>query len=114
MVAENECKKLAVTATKNFSTDWRNKEEYKIALKRLLVEGMGGVIINNCKSGKDRTGLSEIYQHAMIHSLKNTVILVLMMQKDHQDNSSVKLYMSYILLVKYRRLPDLTHRVLLE
>lgn len=70
MVAENECKKLAVTATKNFSTDWRNKEEYKIALKRLLVEGMGGVIINNCKSGKDRTGLSEIYQHAMIHSLK--------------------------------------------
>lgn len=70
MIAENECKKLAVTVTKNFSTDWRNKEEYKIALKRLLIEGMGGVIINNCKSGKDRTGLSEIYQHAMIHSLK--------------------------------------------
>lgn len=46
----------------NFS---RNKAEYIVSLKKMLVEAMGGAVTNNCKSGKDRTGHSEVYQHAV-------------------------------------------------
>ncbi|KTD55696.1 hypothetical protein Lsan_3248 [Legionella santicrucis] len=57
----------------------RNKAEYIIALKKLLVEAMGGAASNNCKSGKDRTGQSEVYQHAltlftMLHSESDALL----------------------------------------
>lgn len=57
----------------------RNKAEYIIALKKLLVEAMGGAVSNNCKSGKDRTGQSELYQHAltlftMLHSESDALL----------------------------------------
>lgn len=57
----------------------RNKAEYIVALKKLLVESMGGAVSNNCKSGKDRTGQSEVYQHAvtlftMLHSKSDSLL----------------------------------------
>lgn len=44
---------------------WRNYEAFKVAYISLLTEAMGGMVSTNCKSGKDRTGLDEIYRHAM-------------------------------------------------
>lgn len=44
----------------------RNYEAFKVAYLGVLVEAMGGVVSTNCKSGKDRTGLDEIYRHAML------------------------------------------------
>jgi hypothetical protein len=43
----------------------RNYEEFKVAYLSLLVEAIGGAVSTNCKSGKDRTGLDELYRHAM-------------------------------------------------
>jgi|GEM_PF-3640536 len=43
----------------------RNRAAFKAAYMGLLVESMGGTVISNCKSGKDRTGLDELYRHAM-------------------------------------------------
>lgn len=43
----------------------RNYEAFKVAYLGVIVEAMGGVVSTNCKSGKDRTGLDEIYKHAM-------------------------------------------------
>ncbi len=60
---ENQFKKLSTTSTPIFQR--RNKEEYLIALKKIFVEAMGGAVKNNCKSGKDRTGQSELYQHGL-------------------------------------------------
>lgn len=66
MVAVEEKFRLLNNApTKLLGADRRNKEEYKIALKKMMVEAMGGVETNNCKSGKDRTGQSAAYQHAL-------------------------------------------------
>lgn len=45
--------------------DDRNKAAFKAAYQGLLVEAMGGKISSNCKSGKDRTGLDEIYRNTM-------------------------------------------------
>ncbi|VVC76269.1 hypothetical protein AQUSIP_15780 [Aquicella siphonis] len=42
-----------------------NYEAFKVAYLGVLVEAMGGVVSTNCKSGKDRTGLEEIYRNAM-------------------------------------------------
>lgn len=61
VLAVNELKKLSTTKAQM----GRNKAEYLIALKKILVEAMGGVVTNNCKSGKDRTGQSELYQNAL-------------------------------------------------
>ncbi|MCW5583328.1 MAG: hypothetical protein KIT56_05510 [Gammaproteobacteria bacterium] len=47
-------------------TEGRNFEAYKAAYLSILVEAMGGIVSTNCKSGKDRTGIDEIYRHAMI------------------------------------------------
>jgi hypothetical protein len=44
----------------------RNYNAYKAALTEILVEALGGVVITNCKSGKDRTGLQELYHHSML------------------------------------------------
>lgn len=43
----------------------RNIAAYKAALVGMLVEAAGGQASFNCKSGKDRTGLEELYRHAM-------------------------------------------------
>lgn len=43
----------------------RNDAAFKAAYVGILVEEMGGIVSTNCKSGKDRTGLDEIYRHAM-------------------------------------------------
>jgi hypothetical protein len=44
----------------------RNYNAYKAALTEILVETLGGVVTTNCKSGKDRTGLQELYHHSML------------------------------------------------
>jgi len=44
----------------------RNYEAFKTAYACILVETMGGAVSTNCKSGKDRTGLDEIYRAAML------------------------------------------------
>ncbi|CDZ78837.1 hypothetical protein BN59_03151 [Legionella massiliensis] len=74
---ENQFRKVAKTSTKTVGSDSRNQEEYIIALKKMFVEAMGGATKNNCKSGKDRTGQSEEYQHALCivtHDLDGEVI----------------------------------------
>lgn len=43
-----------------------NFEAFKVAYLGLLVEAMGGAVSTNCKSGKDRTGLEELYRNAML------------------------------------------------
>lgn len=43
-----------------------NYEAFKVAYTGILVEAMGGTVSTNCKSGKDRTGLEEIYRNAML------------------------------------------------
>lgn len=44
----------------------RNKAAFKTALTSILIEASGGSVSTNCKSGKDRTGLEELYHHAML------------------------------------------------
>lgn len=44
----------------------RNKQAYKTAYLFVLCQALGGYTSINCKSGKDRTGLAEIYQNAML------------------------------------------------
>lgn len=44
----------------------RNFIAYKAAYTSILVEAMGGIVSTNCKSGKDRTGLQELYKNAMV------------------------------------------------
>lgn len=43
----------------------RNKAAFKTALTSILIEAAGGKVSTNCKSGKDRTGLEELYHNAM-------------------------------------------------
>ncbi|MDR3491134.1 MAG: hypothetical protein P4M12_03705 [Gammaproteobacteria bacterium] len=43
----------------------RNRIAFKSAYLGLLVESLGGVVVSNCKSGKDRTGIDELYRNAM-------------------------------------------------
>lgn len=43
----------------------RNFAAFKTAYSQILVESLGGIPASNCKSGKDRTGLQEIYNAAM-------------------------------------------------
>ncbi|KTC85505.1 hypothetical protein [Legionella brunensis] len=45
----------------------RNFVAFKAAYTSILVEAMGGVVSTNCKSGKDRTGLEELYKNAIIY-----------------------------------------------
>lgn len=52
----------------------RNYTAYKVALTKVLVEAMGGIDVANCMSGKDRTGVDELYQisvslYAEFHNL---------------------------------------------
>lgn len=47
-------------------TPGRNFNAYKAALTELLVEAMGGMVSTNCKSGKDRTGMDELYRAAIL------------------------------------------------
>jgi hypothetical protein len=51
----------------------RNKAAFKTALTSILIEAAGGKVCTNCKSGKDRTGLEELYHNAMLtyYSLYN-------------------------------------------
>lgn len=56
--------KISLNQAKLKMIDRRNLEQYKVAYLSLLVEALGG-ISTNCKSGKDRTGLDEIYRHAV-------------------------------------------------
>ena len=51
----------------------RNKAAFKTALTSILIEAAGGKVSTNCKSGKDRTGLEELYHNAMLtyYSLYN-------------------------------------------
>ncbi|CEG56949.1 hypothetical protein [Legionella fallonii] len=44
----------------------RNKAAFKTALTSILIEASGGKVSTNCKSGKDRTGLEELYHNAML------------------------------------------------
>lgn len=44
----------------------RNKAAFKTALMSILIEASGGRVSTNCKSGKDRTGLEELYHNAML------------------------------------------------
>ncbi len=44
----------------------RNFAAFKSAYTSILIESMGGIVSTNCKSGKDRTGLEELYRHAML------------------------------------------------
>lgn len=44
----------------------RNKQAFKTAYLFVLCQALGGYTSINCKSGKDRTGLAEIYQNAML------------------------------------------------
>ncbi|MFU8798321.1 MAG: hypothetical protein ACNA7Y_06485, partial [Gammaproteobacteria bacterium] len=43
----------------------RNRRAFKSAYEQMLVELLGGAHSENCKSGKDRTGLDELYKNAM-------------------------------------------------
>ncbi|MDR3502533.1 MAG: hypothetical protein P4L79_08115 [Legionella sp.] len=45
----------------------RNFVAFKAAYTSILVESMGGIVSTNCKSGKDRTGVEELYKNAMIY-----------------------------------------------
>lgn len=45
----------------------RNFIAFKAAYTSILVEAMGGIVSTNCKSGKDRTGVEELYKNAMIY-----------------------------------------------
>ncbi|MDR3501668.1 MAG: hypothetical protein P4L79_03705 [Legionella sp.] len=51
----------------------RNKAAFKTALTSILIEAAGGKVSTNCKSGKDRTGLEELYHNAILtyYSLYN-------------------------------------------
>ncbi|MFJ1267622.1 hypothetical protein ACD661_03505 [Legionella lytica] len=58
---------------KSPNLDDRNKAAFKTALTSILIEAAGGNVSTNCKSGKDRTGLEELYHNAMLtyYSLYN-------------------------------------------
>lgn len=43
-----------------------NRQAFKTAYLFILCQALGGYTSINCKSGKDRTGLAEIYQNAML------------------------------------------------
>lgn len=45
----------------------RNFVAFKAAYTSVFVESMGGLVSTNCKSGKDRTGVEELYKNAMIY-----------------------------------------------
>ncbi len=53
----------------------RNYEAFKTAYLAILVEAMGGAVSTNCKSGKDRTGLDELYRNAMLIYFKQYKVL---------------------------------------
>jgi len=44
----------------------KNLNAHKTAYLSILVEACGGYVSTNCKSGKDRTGLDELYRAAML------------------------------------------------
>lgn len=50
----------------------RNDRLFKSALLAILAEAMGWPVLTNCKSGKDRTGIEEIYRHAMLLYFEET------------------------------------------
>lgn len=50
----------------NLPRFYRNFGAYKAAYAAILVEAMGGMVSTNCKSGKDRTGLDELYRSTML------------------------------------------------
>jgi hypothetical protein len=45
----------------------RNFVAFKAAYTSIFVESMGGIVSTNCKSGKDRTGVEELYKNAMVY-----------------------------------------------
>ena len=58
-------KKLKLTSMISLRTNRRNATAFKVAYASILAENMGGTAIINCKSGKDRTGVHELYCRAM-------------------------------------------------
>lgn len=50
----------------------RNFAAFKAAYTAILVESMGGMVVTNCKSAKDRTGFDELYRNAMILHFNET------------------------------------------
>lgn len=55
----------AIHRTTHFPRMDKNFAAYKTAYVGILVEALGGVVSTNCKSGKDRTGLDELYRNTM-------------------------------------------------
>lgn len=62
--ARNELNKLRNEDYKS-QKGQRNFIAYKAAYTSILIEAMGGITSTNCKSGKDRTGVDELYKNAM-------------------------------------------------
>jgi len=67
-----EMRKINISDGYPFSFGGRNYPIFKSAYSAILVEAMGGVVSSNCKSGKDRTGLEELYRHAMLLYFEET------------------------------------------
>ena len=62
-----------------------NYEAFKVAYQSLLVESLGGVVSSNCKSGKDRTGLMELYRDSLLTYYKKNKKFPSSEKTDDQD-----------------------------
>lgn len=70
----------------------RNSMAYKVAYTSILVEEMGGMVSTNCKSGKDRTGLDEIYRAAIRHYYKKYGTLPGFYAQDKERKKFIKVF----------------------
>ncbi len=66
---KNSKEEISNLRAENFASQGgrRNFVAFKAAYSSILVESMGGIVSTNCKSGKDRTGVEELYKNAMIY-----------------------------------------------
>lgn len=69
-----------------------NFEAFKVAYLGILVEAMGGAVSTNCKSGKDRTGLEELYRNAMLIYFDQYKILPKFNDTPEQRNHFIQIF----------------------
>ncbi len=70
----------------------RNFEAFKVAYLAILTEAMGGAVSTNCKSGKDRTGLDEIYRASMMLYFKEKGVLPSFTDKGAERQNFINIF----------------------
>lgn len=85
---------LVLSEMSNIPRIDRNMSAFKAAYTEILVEAMGGVVSTNCKSGKDRTGLDELYRHAMLLYFKRYKKLPGFTDSRQERQSFIEIFMT--------------------